>query len=179
MYANSLFLDDDVDLLLASALSLLHGVLLLHPPSRALFARETNMNLLLDLLYPSSALCPAVQLQTLLVLVTALLDNPACTRTFENLDGLFTVTQVARDSESSKDVKVKCMSFLYFYLMPETPWGWTTSEDETQVWDEEKQNSITRSMRDKQRILAKHWSNVDELVDDLMQSQEFGGILGT
>lgn len=139
------------------------------------------MNLLLDLLYPSSTNCPAIQSQTLLVLVTALLNNPSCTRTFETLDGLLTVTTVARDAESSKEVKMKCMSFLYFYLMPETPWGWSTvdenGEEPTQVWDEEKAGSATRSMRDKQRLLARHINNVDELVEDLMQSQEFGGIL--
>lgn len=136
------------------------------------------MNLLLDLLYPSSS-CPAIQLQTLLVLVTALLNNPACTRTFETLDGLLTVTTVARDDESSKEVKMRCMSFFYFYLMPETPWAWSTMEEteETQVWDEEKQKSATRSMRDKQRLLSRHLSNVDELVEDLLQSQEYGGIL--
>lgn len=54
--------------------------------------------------------------------------------------------------------------------------GWTTSEDETEVWDEEKASSITRSMREKQGLLARHISNVDELVEDLMQGQAFGGI---
>ena len=36
--------DGSYDLLLLSGLTLLHGVLLLHPPSRKLFRRETYMN---------------------------------------------------------------------------------------------------------------------------------------
>lgn len=40
----------DNDLVILSALELLQGMLLLHPPSRTLFSREIYLNILLDLL---------------------------------------------------------------------------------------------------------------------------------
>ena len=36
--------DGQNDLLIVSTLDLLHGILLIHPPSRSLFAREIYMN---------------------------------------------------------------------------------------------------------------------------------------
>src|SRR5204862_4370398 len=107
------------DLLVISTLDLIQGTLLLHPPSRSLFAREIYMNLLLDLLEPVN--CPAIQTSTLLALVTALLDSPANTRTFEELDGLLTITSLFKLHATSREVKLKVVEFLYFYLMPETP----------------------------------------------------------
>lgn len=38
------YTDGQNDLLIVSTLDLLHGVLLVHPPSRSLFAREIYMN---------------------------------------------------------------------------------------------------------------------------------------
>ncbi|TQS34056.1 hypothetical protein Golomagni_05575, partial [Golovinomyces magnicellulatus] len=63
--------DGQNDLLILSALDLIQGLFLLHPPSKALFQREQNMNLLLDLLEPFN--CPAIQSATLLTLVVALI----------------------------------------------------------------------------------------------------------
>ncbi|KUI58497.1 Cell division control protein 14 [Cytospora mali] len=111
--------DGSMDVLMLSALDSLQGVLLLHPPSRLLFSREQSMNLLLDLLEPVN--CPAIQSATLLVLVVALLETPLNTRTFENLDGLLTVSSIFKSRSTARDVKFKTMEFLYFYLMPETP----------------------------------------------------------
>ncbi|KUI74072.1 Cell division control protein 14 [Cytospora mali] len=111
--------DGSMDVLMMSALDSLQGVLLLHPPSRLLFSREQSMNLLLDLLEPVN--CPAIQSATLLVLVVALLETPLNTRTFENLDGLLTVSSIFKSRSTARDVKFKTMEFLYFYLMPETP----------------------------------------------------------
>lgn len=111
--------DGSMDVLMMSALDSLQGVLLLHPPSRLLFSREQSMNLLLDLLEPVN--CPAIQSATLLVLVVALLETPRNTRTFENLDGLLTVSSIFKSRSTARDVKFKTMEFLYFYLMPETP----------------------------------------------------------
>ncbi|KAI1502903.1 cell division protein Cdc14 [Biscogniauxia marginata] len=111
--------DGSFDLLILSALDLIQGAMLLHPPSKALFSREMYMNLLLDLLEPD--FCPAIQSATLLTLVTALIDAPQNTRAFENLDGLLAVTSLFRSRGASRDVKLKLVEFLYFYLMPETP----------------------------------------------------------
>jgi len=107
------------DTLILSTLDLLQGTLLLHPPSRSLFAHEDSMNLLLDLL--DTSLNPApIQSQALLVLVTALLDSPANTRTFEAVEGLLTVTSLFKDRGAAREVKMRTLEFLYFYLMPES-----------------------------------------------------------
>lgn len=65
--------------------------------------------------------CPVIQCSTLLLLVVALVDCPRNTRTFEKLDGLLTVTTLFRNPDTSRDVKLKLVEFVYFYLMPETP----------------------------------------------------------
>ncbi|KAI7681241.1 hypothetical protein KC319_g1698, partial [Hortaea werneckii] len=104
--------------LILSTISLLQGILLLHPPSRTLFARQDAMNLLLDLLDPSNP--SSIQAQTLLVLVTAMLDCPRNTRAFESLDGLGTVTSLFKSRATRQDVKMRTLEFLYFYLMPES-----------------------------------------------------------
>lgn len=75
--------------------------------------------MLLDLLEPD--FCPAIMGATLLTLVVALIDTPQNTRTFERLDGLLTLSSLFRSRSTNRDVKKKCVEFLYFYLMPEVP----------------------------------------------------------
>jgi Cell division control protein 14, SIN component len=184
------------DLLIISTLDLIQGALLLHPPSRSLFAREIYMNILLDLLDPIN--CPAIQSSTLLTLVTALLDQPANTRTFEELDGLLTVTSLFKLRATSREVKLKLVEFLYFYLMPETP---TTipsvaasapntavlglhrsptklsgafARSYTPASDSHTASRETRTTEEKQKILGRYLSNVEDLVEDLKETAPFG-----
>ncbi|KAL8919974.1 MAG: hypothetical protein Q9208_006542 [Pyrenodesmia sp. 3 TL-2023] len=179
------------DLLLVSTLDLLRGVLLIHPPSRSLFAREIYMNLLLDLLDPSS--CPAVQSSAVLTLVTALLEQPSITRCFENLDGLLTVTSLFKNRGTSREVKLKLMEFLYFYLMPETPFAGRHKENErgglrrspsraSEVGSEERTKGEgdegTRTTDEKQRLLGRYLNNVEDLVEDLKETAPFGASFG-
>jgi len=184
------------DLLVIQTLELIQGVLLLHPPSRELFAREIYMNLFLDLLSPEC--CPAIQSTTLLALVTSLLDCPINTRTFETLDGLLVVTSLFKSRTTSREVKLKLVEFLYFYLMPEVaPSKMTTSATNTAVlggrgreihaaFDRRREtintaagqkdvNGITRSTDEKQNMLSKYLNNVQDLVEDL---KEGGGPFG-
>lgn len=190
------------DLLIIATLDLIQGTLLLHPPSRSLFAREIHMNLLLDLLDPTN--CPAVQSATLLTLVTALLDHPANTRTFEELDGLLTVTSLFKLRATSREVKLKLVEFLYFYLMPETPTipvaG--SSAPNTAVLGLQRSPSKlagafsrsvhtsnaaagtkdgvareTRTTGEKQALLGRYLSNVEDLVEDLKETAPFGGTI--
>lgn len=183
------------DLLIIATLDLIQGVLLLHPPSRTLFAREIYMNLLLDLLDPIN--CPAIQSATLLTLVTALLDNPANTRTFEELDGLLTVTSLFKLRTTSREVKLKLVEFLYFYLMPETATvlaGMGSSAPNTAVPGLQKSPSRpvpfsrsvnvygagggksrdTRTTDEKQTLLGRYLNNVEDLVEDLKETAPFG-----
>ncbi|KAI1176556.1 putative cell division control protein [Nemania sp. FL0916] len=188
------------DLLILKALDLTQGVMLLHPPSKALFSRELYMNLLLDLLEPD--FCPAIQSSTLLTLVTALIDTPSNTRTFENLDGLLAVTSLFRSRGTSRDVKMKLMEFLYFYLMPETPSipiascaqpggllqrspsklakAFSSSSraggrDENGGRPRSAGEGATRSQQEKQALLGRHLNSVEELVMDLQQNAPFNG----
>lgn len=170
------------DLLIVSALDLLQGTLLIHPPSRSLFAREIYMNLLLDLLDPTC--CPAIQSSTLLTLVTALLATPANTRTFETLDGLLTVTSLFKSRGTSREVKMKVVEFLYFYLMPETPvsngagGGLHRSPSKKSGSGEGGgRQAATKTTDEKQGLLGRHLSNVEDLVEDLRESAPFGACL--
>lgn len=187
------------DLLIISTLDLTQGVLLLHPPSRTLFAREIYMNLLLDLLDPVN--CPAIQSSTLLVLVTALLDNPASTRTFESVDGLLTITSLFKQRGTAREVKLKLVEFLYFYLMPENPVvlpGAVASAPNTAVLGMHRGPSKlassplsrtahvsgpgsgsktarnTRTTEEKQALLGRYLHNVADLVEDLKETAPFG-----
>ncbi|KAE8352741.1 cell division protein Cdc14 [Aspergillus coremiiformis] len=186
------------DLLILSTLDLIQGVLLLHPPSRTLFAREIYMNLLLDLLDPIN--CPAIQSATLLTLVTALLDHPANTRTFEELDGLLTVTSLFKQRATSREVKLKLVEFLYFYLMPETPMipagagvpasnaaatglqrslsklggPRPRSANGSGAHHGGRGNRDTRTTDEKQALLGRYLNNVEDLVEDLKETAPFG-----
>ncbi|OHW94861.1 cell division control protein 14 [Colletotrichum incanum] len=218
--------DGQNDLLILSSLDLIQGVLLLHPPSKALFSREQNMNvrsrftsnsplrlsqiltstiqLLLDLLEPVN--CPAIQSATLLTLVTALIDTPTNTRTFEALDGLLTVTSLFKSRSTAREVKLKLVEFLYFYLMPELPSlphadvrasvpaihqrspsklaGAIGSAASTPAADASharsragSESADTLTTEEKQELLGRHLSNVEDLVRDLRTCTPFGGVV--
>ncbi|KAI1462554.1 cell division control 14, SIN component [Annulohypoxylon moriforme] len=196
--------DGSNDLLIMSALELVQGVMLLHPPSKALFSREVYMNLLLDLLEPD--FCPAIQSSTVVTLVTALIDTPRNTRTFEALDGLLTITSLFRNRCTARDVKLKLIEFLYFYLMPETPsipaaqinpqipgllqrspsklakafigGGHGRASSDGSGRPRSAGDGETRTQEEKQALLGHHLSNVAELVEDLKQNTPFGGVVG-
>ncbi|ERT02264.1 hypothetical protein HMPREF1624_00562 [Sporothrix schenckii ATCC 58251] len=193
--------DGQNDLLILSTLDLTQGVLLLHPPSKVLFAREKYLNLLLDLLEPVN--CPAIQSATLLTLVVALIDTPQNTRAFEALDGLLTVTSIFKSRSTSREVKLKLVEFLYFYLMPETPsipradardsmpamlqrspsklakafggGGNSAASGRKRRGDDE--TDFMRTTEDKQALLGRHLHNVDDLVRDLTAHTPFGGVV--
>ncbi|KAF7552203.1 hypothetical protein G7046_g7483 [Stylonectria norvegica] len=186
--------DGQNDLLILSALDLIQGTLLLHPPSKLLFAREQNMNLLLDLLEPVN--CPAIQSATLLTLVTALIDTPRNTRTFEDLDGLLTVTSLFKSRSTAREVKLKLVEFLYFYLMPETPsipradqhdsvpamLQRSPSKLASAFSADSKRKRVasgvqTLTTEEKQELLSQYLSSVDDLVKDLRNCAPFGGVV--
>ncbi|KAI1662543.1 cell division control 14, SIN component [Daldinia decipiens] len=196
--------DGSNDLLILSALDLVQGVMLLHPPSKAIFSREMHMNLLLDLLEPD--FCPAIQSATVVTLVTALVDAPRNTRTFEALDGLLTITSLFRNRCTSRDVKLKLVEFLYFYLMPEVPsipsaraaqelgvppllqrspsklakafaFAGAGKGAADGARPKSAEDSETRTQEEKQALLGRHLSSVQELVEDLRQNTPFGGVV--
>lgn len=184
----------DINLLIASALDLLQGTLLLHPPSRTLFGRERNMNLLLDLLDPLSS--PSILQATLHVLVCALLDHPHNTRVFENVDGILTLTSLFKSRSTPKELKLKVIEFLYFYLMPETgdsdmagarpvtaihngqQMGGMLQRSPSKTARSDSSGSSegegeTKTTEEKQALLSRHLNNVEDLAQDLREHRPF------
>ncbi|KAF2154028.1 cell division control protein 14 [Myriangium duriaei CBS 260.36] len=163
---------DNMNHAILSALDLLQGVLLLHPPSRTLFRQEIHMNVLLDLL--DVEIPPNVQSQALLVLVSALLGNPENTRTFENLDGLMTVASLFKSRTTAQEVKLKAVEFFYFYLMPEAVPKSSVRSSEAVRLPAGKASDVTSSKvkttKEKQQLLGRYMSNVAELVQDLQEA---------
>ncbi|KAF8467253.1 cell division control protein 14 [Kalaharituber pfeilii] len=171
-----------INSLILSCLELLQGLLLLHPSSRQLFAREVHMNVLLDLLDAGNS--ASIQCAALLTLVSALLDRPQNTRTFEALEGLPTVTSLFKRRDTPRDVKLKCLEFLYFYLMPET--APIASKPSTPHREGRKRGSSSSSTssfttphyikttEEKQKLLGEWLTNVDDLVADLREGGPFG-----
>lgn len=137
------------------------------------------------------------------MLVVALLETPRNTRTFENLDGLLTVSSIFKSRSTARDVKFKTMEFLYFYLMPETPSlpragsegsgaaallqrspsklgrAFNNKRRDGDSGDSGSANGVaddhTLNQLVKQEMLRRHLPNVDELVKDLQQYAPFGG----
>lgn len=184
------------------------------------------MTLLLDLLDPSESNSSDVQCAALLTLVTALLGSPRNARCFERVGGLEMVTSLLRPAgsitakqrsrggssgrsqheaasaavEVSKEVRLKVLEFLYFYLMPETAsdnddfWssgrseskegrgsGKSTASAESKAGSGKSNKSLdgehdTRTSREKQKLLGRYLNNVDDLVQDLRESAPFGEV---
>lgn len=165
------------------------------PPKTMETVANQVVQLLLDLLEPFN--CPAIQSATLLTLVVALIDTPSNTRTFEGLDGLLTVTSLFKSRSTSREVKLKLVEFLYCYLMPETPSipradqrdsvpamlqrspsklaGAFAAESRRKRTN--SSGAVTLTTEEKQELLSRHLSSVEDLVKDLKNCAPFGGVV--
>ena len=98
---------------------------------------------------------------------------------------------------TSREVKLKLIEFLYFYLMPEAPLPALTSvsapttavlqRSPSEVGggqsrsvngagaDGSSYGQGTKTMEEKQGLLGRYLGNVEDLVDDLRDSAPFGG----
>ena len=90
---------------------------------------------------------------------------------------------------------MKLMEFLYFYLMPETPYSGVgsrqssvglqrspskrlgASSDKSINGPGEAAKEATRTTVEKQRLLGKYLPNVEDLVEDLRESAPYGASL--
>ncbi|KAK9446666.1 cell division protein Cdc14 [Limtongia smithiae] len=177
-------------LLIISALDLIQGVLLIHPPSRRLFSRSVNMTIFLDLLDPMSD--PSVQSATMNALVCALVNEWANVRTFETLDGLATVCTLFRRKETDHEVKLKILEFLFCYLVPESSsssqpesyFSGTSSSHSSPESTSQTTNSqsscrrhSSRTTQEKQKMLGKYLNNVDSIVSELRKTQPYGELM--
>jgi hypothetical protein len=144
--------------------------------------------------------CPAIQSATLLTLVVALIEAPQNTRTFEALDGLLIATSLFKSKSTSREVKLKLVEFLYFYLMPEVPsipkagsrdsvpavlqrspsklaGAFRGGEANNTRKRADSESEYTRTQEEKQAFLSRHLSNVEDLVKDLKTCMPFGGVV--
>ena len=125
---------------------------------------------------------------------------PKNTRVFEGLDGLLTVTSLFKSRSTSREVKLKLVEFLYFYLMPETPsipradrrdslpdmlqrrpsklaGAFAGGDGAGRRGRADSEAAGTLSTADKQQLLSRYLSNVDDLVKDLRTCAPFGGVV--
>jgi len=141
--------------------------------------------------------CPAIQSTTIITLVCALVDTPQNTRTFENLEGLLAITSAFKSRETTREVKMKLVEFLYFYLMPETPSipsangtlsvpsmlqrspsklaGAFGRLDTAARKRADSESGNTKSTAEKQELLGRFLDGVNDLVADLQEGHAFGG----
>ncbi|KAK7470232.1 hypothetical protein VKT23_001666 [Stygiomarasmius scandens] len=127
---------------LLPALSLIQGIVLSHPPSKAFFGRERNLEILIDLLlasrhvsFPSStdqtsnssptktsSTGAAIYLTSVILdtLLCILVDSCSALRAFEVCNGVQVIVKILKRMGTPREVRMKCLEFLYFYLMDET-----------------------------------------------------------
>lgn len=109
------------------------------------------------------------------------------------MDGLLTVTSLFKDDETTQNVKLKVLEFLYFYLMPEAPVPLASTPNTgihrspsklvgafdrrgSAVSIDEAPKKNIRSQEEKQHMLARYLNNVDALVQDLQESAPFASV---
>ncbi|KZS97829.1 hypothetical protein SISNIDRAFT_546875 [Sistotremastrum niveocremeum HHB9708] len=117
---------------LSQSLSILQGLALLHEATKKYLGRPGPLQLLLDLLtrtkhWPNhgSSQPPPTELSGLALgiidtLLCIMVDSPDAIRAFEAVNGIEVVVKILKRSGSAKDVRMKCLEFLYFYLLDET-----------------------------------------------------------
>ncbi|KAH9062660.1 CDC14-domain-containing protein [Lactarius vividus] len=130
---------------LTQALFIIQGVALTHHSTKVFLGRRYPLDVLLDLLVISRHLAsplhnakqPAAsgeehphnkQVAPPSTLPNAVLDTLLCTlvdsspslRVFEDCNGVQTIVKLLKRAHTPRDVRMKCLEFLYFYLMDET-----------------------------------------------------------
>ncbi|ODV62661.1 cell division control 14, SIN component [Ascoidea rubescens DSM 1968] len=164
----------------------LQGVLLLHPNSRNLFNRECNMKLLLSYLNysPKNKYQPLVITTAIQTLVCSLVRSIKNLRNFEKFDGIKIICNLFVKKSTNKEIKVKILEFLFFYLIPETSFNIEKSFEmnlnESYILNQSKvlykDGLIRRTMEEKAGILKQYIRNVDAIVHELISSKPFGNM---
>ncbi|KAK2465965.1 hypothetical protein APHAL10511_001606 [Amanita phalloides] len=107
---------------LSLALSIIQGTVLIHHASKVYLGRKHALEILLDLLLVSRHVpqrpLSSIVLDTLLCI---LVDAPNSIRSFENANGVQSVVKILKRAGTPREVRMKCLEFLYFYLLDETP----------------------------------------------------------
>ncbi|KAI6034979.1 cell division control protein 14, SIN component-domain-containing protein [Pisolithus orientalis] len=124
-------------------LSIVQGVVLHHEPSKAFLGRRYSLEILTALLTTSrhtpminhevgaenlvKSLSPDKSLSiahlssaVLDSLLCILVDSSPALRMFEEVNGVQAVVKILKRAGTPREVRMKCLEFLYFYLMDET-----------------------------------------------------------
>ncbi|KAA8904432.1 hypothetical protein TRICI_005482 [Trichomonascus ciferrii] len=139
-------------------LDCLQGLCLLHYPSRKVFSNDRFMTKLVKFLDPNNE--PELHIRAINTLVSVMVREVRNIRKFEELDGLLHISTLFKSKEVSKEVKLRILEFLFFYLIPETQTNHVRSDRKT--------------TEEKARMLEKYLSNVSGLVRELNMSKPFG-----
>lgn len=108
------------------------------------------------------------------------------------------MTSLFKSRSTAREVKLKLVEFLYFYLMPETPSipradqhdsvpgllqrspnklvGAFDAESRRKRSDPAAEASMILTTEEKQELLSQHLSSVESLVRDLRNCAPFGGV---
>ncbi|KAG7447605.1 uncharacterized protein BT62DRAFT_1074981 [Guyanagaster necrorhizus] len=124
---------------LSLSLSLIQGIVMLHPPSKTYLGRKYPVEIFIDLLVTSRrASCPSDpnssgsllksrELQAPLssivmdALLCILVDSSVALRSFEECNGVQAIVKILKRAGTPREVRMKCLEFLYFYLLDESP----------------------------------------------------------
>ncbi|KAH6914701.1 cell division control protein 14, SIN component-domain-containing protein [Coprinopsis sp. MPI-PUGE-AT-0042] len=142
---------------IVSSLSLIQGIALSHPNSKVFLARRYPQEVILDLLLASRHLplsssnnadtneCrkqgstePPLTSLVLDTLLCILVDSSAALRMFEIVGGPQAVVRILKRATTPREVRMKCLEFLYFYLLDETT---PTSEGKEKIREDLEQAS--------------------------------------
>ncbi|KAG5648727.1 hypothetical protein DXG03_000074 [Asterophora parasitica] len=107
---------------LSLSLSLIQGVALNHSASKSFLGRKYALEASPGRppvgFSPSSDLLVAYVLDTLLCI---LVDSNTALRAFEESHGVQAVVKILKRAGTPREVRMKCLEFLYFYLLDENP----------------------------------------------------------
>ncbi|KAG7853914.1 hypothetical protein KL939_005321 [Ogataea angusta] len=169
---------------------ILQGCFLLHPSSRNLMTYESKMCVLLEFLSPKYS--PKVIEALIPVLVSSLVRNVPNLRIFERLGGPQYLCELLthRSDDSTlvhewKEVQVKVLEFLFFYLIPESQNTEATSSSKRPVASKHEKLSNAKNYDDGHRrkgtnekatILNRYLNGgiTKGLVAELQTSKPFG-----
>ncbi|KAG1735053.1 cell division control protein 14, SIN component-domain-containing protein [Suillus lakei] len=134
---------------LYQGLSIIQGVSLHHKSSKSFLGRRFSLEILIELLLasrhtpiidassgedssrPPENPAPFMHLTSSVLdtLLCVLVDSSPALRAFEEVNGVQAVVKILKRAGTPREVRMKCLEFLYFYLMDETPTH--TRPDET------------------------------------------------
>ncbi|EGG04437.1 uncharacterized protein MELLADRAFT_88818 [Melampsora larici-populina 98AG31] len=104
------------------ALTLIQGLLHLHPPSQKLFSSQFNLQILLRFLSPSLEIreLQSITIPLLDLLLTTFIDSSFNKQLFESSGGLEILIKAMKNKQIKKEFRVKVL---------ETVWGWWIDEE--------------------------------------------------